>query len=126
MGKGRVGTKTQKADCCLGNRFQQGFAVLIHVRGIRLVDSKGCGRIGGAYCWQYVASKDRVQAEIAAIDALRRDRVFKEHVPNPDDPMVEYIAEEVLPIWVPPDSSGTGLGFYIDTEVNPDSTTAEE
>lgn len=102
----------------LGKPKPAQYAVMLHAYDLIIPSSGGEECVGGVHTWRYVRARDEKRAAQAAIELLKNDASFREHIRNPADfpPSFEVTKIVALDRDDLPDGEGTGLVFYIDPD----------
>lgn len=90
------------------------YAVLLHGKGLRLLNEDGIPESAGVYTWRVIEAGDRAEAKRAARTRLMSDESFTQELWNPENAPIEIEIEEICE--AARSAEDSGLVFYFEDE----------
>lgn len=92
------------------------FQILLHGKGLLLLDQSGNKREGGVYVWRAVTASDEVSALALVQEELLSDSHFTDEVWNESMDHVVFEAEEVIEKTSEEEAGDSGFVFYLEED----------
>jgi hypothetical protein len=92
------------------------FEILLHGRGLELLDENGAKRQGGVYVWRAVHAENETLALATATEQLLLEPEFLEEVWNESLGGVSFEADEIREKSATGEAHDTGFVFYIEED----------